>query len=463
MGGTFDDSGIPHVHGDVAHSPHLIVLLECDRALGGSARYSLGGVDRINIGRGEARSATRHDQQGMTTLDVRLPGRSLSASHARLVRVGASWSIEDLDSKNGTFVNGQRVRHAVLAPEDLFEVGHVIMRVNPSMPMLLDAPLDCDSEAVTRDDPTTLDPALGARFKALAKIAPSGVPVLLLGDSGTGKELIARWVHARAGRRGEFVAVNCGAIPSALVESSFFGHVKGAFSGALRDEPGFVRTAQGGTLFLDEIADLPKPSQTALLRVLQEREVVPVGATRPIPVDIRIVAATHQSLDDMVASGAFRRDLYARVAGFNVRLLPLRERRVDFGLIVATILRKVDCKSAPGVSLAPDVGRALLSYDWPLNIRELEQCLAACLALAPDGRIELTHLPAQVACAIVAPPKHASPQLNTRDDGLRLDLLAQLARHRGNLAEVARAMGKARMQVHRWCKRFGVDPNAYRR
>jgi DNA-binding NtrC family response regulator len=465
MGETFDDSDQPREPRGANYGAFLVVLLECDRPLAGSARYSLDGMERVTIGRGEERSAARRDEHGVKALSVRLPGRSLSAAHARLVRVGNSWAIEDLESRNGTFVNGQRVERAVLDPDDLCEVGHILLRVNPSVPTTLEAPFDVDTEKAAGDVRTTLDPALAAQFDALARIAPSEVPVLVLGDSGTGKELLARWVHARSGRQGEFVAVNCGAIPPALVESSFFGHVKGAFTGAVRDERGFVRAAHGGTLFLDEIADLPKASQAALLRVLQEREVVSVGATRPIPVDVRIVVATHQALEDMAGRGDFRRDLYARIAGFTVRMPPLHARHDDFGVIVAALLRKVARERAPAISFEPDVGHALLAYDWPLNIRELEQCLATCVTLAQDGRIERSHVPPQVVRAIEGPPKSpamAAGALSARDERLRLELLAQLARHGGNLAEVGRAMGKARMQVHRWCRRFGVDPKVYR-
>jgi transcriptional regulator with PAS, ATPase and Fis domain len=262
------------------------------------------------------------------------------------------------------------------------------------------------------------------------------------------------------------VGVNCGAIPAALIESHLFGHAKGAFSGAVRDEVGFIRSADGGTLLLDEIADLPQASQAALLRVLQEREVVPVGATRPIPVDVRLVSATHESLDELVARGEFRRDLFARIAGAVLELPALRERRDDIGILVGTLLSKLAPEQASSLTLSPEVGRALVSYDWPLNIRELEQCLKTCVALARQGEIELSHLPSKVRAALDRPVDSQRPSasaLNERDQQLRLELLAQLSEHAGNLADVARAMGKARMQVHRWCRRFGIDAKVYRR
>ena len=284
------------------------------------------------------------------------------------------------------------------------------------------------------------------------------------GETGTGKELLARGAHELSGRSGAFVAVNCGALPTGLVESQLFGHVKGAFSGAVRDEPGFFRAADGGTLFLDEIADLPSASQAALLRALQEREVMPVGATRPAKVDLRVVAATHQPLEAMIERGGFRRDLLARLAGFTLELPPLRARRMDLGLLVASLLRRLAPDRADSVMLTPAAGQALFRHDWPLNTRELEQCLARALALAGDEPIDLHHLPATVTAPRGAAPAGPSPdaRFSERDARLRLELLEELARHQGNLADVARAMGKARMQVHRWCRRFGIDPNLYR-
>ena len=463
MGDTRDDSANPSSTRSVSYVPHLIVLLECDRPRAGGARYSLEGIDRVTMGRGEARHGVRSRQGTVGTLDLRLPGKSLSANHARLVRVGTAWAIEDLESTNGTLVNGQRVSRYVLAPDDVFEIGHTHVRVNCSVPLAASAAFDMDAEP-RGDSPATLDPALAAHFDLLARIALSDVPVLLLGESGTGKELLARRVHAQSGRKGPLVAVNCGALPAALVESALFGHVKGAFSGAIRDELGFVRAASGGTLFLDEIADLRKESQSALLRLLQEGEVVPVGGTRPVHVDFRLVAATHQPLEERVARGDFRQDLFARIAGFSAHLPPLRERRDDIGLLVAALLDKIAASPTSEITLDSEVGRAVLAYDWPLNIRQLEQCLSRCIALSQDGHIRPAHLPPEVLRG-PAEAKEDDPsagRLNGRDAALRLELLAQLARYRGNLADVARAMGKARMQVHRWCRRFGVDPNVYR-
>ena len=318
---THDDSRTSGGRGSVPPAPQLVVVLECDRPLSGGARFTLdGSISSPSAGapsealNGRRNGACEHE------LNVRVPGRSVSAAHARLVRVGSSWAVEDLGSTNGTFVNGERVKWALLGDDDVFEAGHVLMRVNPTLAMPAGAPLDVDLRAETGPGHVTLDPSFAADLERAAQLAASGVPIVLIGESGTGKEVLARSLHQRNGRSAGFVAVNCGAIPSTLVESQLFGHVKGAFSGALRDELGFVRAAHGGTLFLDEIADLPKQSQAALLRVLQEGEVTPVGATQPLKVNLRVIAATHQPLEELVERGEFRRDLFARIAGFVIAL-----------------------------------------------------------------------------------------------------------------------------------------------
>jgi transcriptional regulator with GAF, ATPase, and Fis domain len=284
---------------------------------------------------------------------------------------------------------------------------------------------------------------------------------MLLGESGTGKELLARAVHELSGRPGPLVAVNCGAIPEALVESQLFGHVKGAFSGAVRDEKGWARAADGGTLFLDEIGDLPGPTQAALLRVLQEGEVTPVGATRPVLVDLRVVCATHQPLEELVERGAFRRDLFARLAGFSHELPPLRERRADFGTIVASLLRAPGFREPERARFDADAMMAMLRYEWPMNIRELKQCLLTSTVLADHGAVKLGDLPAHIARAADEPWDDDDASAGS-DDALRQELVARLREARGNVTHVARAMGKARQQIQKWVRRLGLDPAAFR-
>ena len=445
--------------GSAARAPALFVVFEADRPLARGACFSLVGVDAITFGRGDARVGTRSADG--RSLDVRLPGRWISSRHAAVRAVGGDFIVEDTGSRNGTFVGGRRITSHVIREGDVVEAGRVffVVRGRPAA----DGPVLRDDDGSRTTQPfglRTLMPELKEGYSALARVARNGaVPVLLLGPTGSGKEVVAREVHAQSGRHGPFVPVNCGALPSSLVESLLFGHVKGAFSGAARDEPGFVRSADGGTLFLDEIGDLPATSQAALLRVLQEREVVPIGSTRAVKVDVRVVAATHRPLEALSTTGTFRDDLLARLKGYSHRLPSLHARMPDFGMIVADVLAQVAGDRAARLTFTPEAARALLSYAWPLNIRELHQAMASAVTLATDDVIDATHLPAEVTTPPA--PTSMAPEPSA-DDGLRDRLVALLHEHRGNVAAVGRALGKAPAQIHRWMHRFRIDPDTFR-
>jgi DNA-binding NtrC family response regulator len=370
------------------------------------------------------------------------------------------------------FVNGERVTTRVVRDKDVLEAGRIYFQVRGAPGQ--GGPMVRDEDAAQTTQPfglRTLLPELDESHGALARVArKSAVPILFLGATGSGKEVLAREVHAQSARGGPFIAVNCGALPTSLVEGLLFGHVKGAFSGAARDEVGFVRSADGGTLFLDEIGDLPASSQASLLRVLQEHEVIPVGATRPVKVDVRVVAATHRALDALTETGGFRSDLLARLKGYTHRLIPLAERMPDFGVILADVLTSVAGERASRVCIFPDAARALLTYDWPLNVRELHQAMASAMALITEDAIEARHLPAEVTAKPPAPPppdaRPAPPaggaRPSTEEGELRDRLVALLHENRGNVTAVARAMGKAPAQVHRWMHRFSIDPDTFR-
>jgi DNA-binding NtrC family response regulator len=317
------------------------------------------------------------------------------------------------------------------------------------------APADVDSaDQGTGELLATVDPGLAHRIGMLARVAKSSAPILVRGETGTGKEVLARAIHRVSQRRGAFVGVNCGALAAALVEAQLFGHVRGAFSGAVSDAPGLLRAADGGTLLLDEVGDLPAPAQAALLRALQEQEVVPVGGVRPAKIDLRVVAATHRPIEALVARGEFRADLFARLAGFTFEIPPVRERREDIGLLIAAFAadRKLRFTHA--------AGRALLRHDWPLNVRELHHALDVAAALADGDWIDLVHLPQAVAQ--VAASSASQSQRSPDVDPLREQLVASLVRHGGSVTEVARDFGKDRVQVRRWMKRFGVDARSFR-
>jgi DNA-binding NtrC family response regulator len=432
----------------------IVVALACERPLEPPTAHSLAGVDAVVVGRGAARTHERVTEEGERRLVLRIPDPRMSQVHARVVRMPGMLLARDAKSRNGTFVNGARIDAAPLADGDVVECGETILLFRASAPDRGDAaPSGPPGAGVT-----TLAPAYADALGTIERLAPTQVSVLLRAETGAGKEVAARALHAMSRRTGAYVAVNCGAFPANLVETELFGHRKGAFSGATEDRLGLVRGADGGTLFLDEIGDLPLASQAALLRVLQEREVVPVGATRAVPVDVRVVAATHRDLERMVAVGAFRADLLARIAGYAVTLPPLRERREDIGVLVASLLTRIAGPRAGAARFTAAAARALFRHDWPLNVRELEKCLEAAVALAGDAKIDLPHLPEKLRAA-ASPPRsgdEAAAPLDADDERHKDELLALLRQHDFNVSAVARATGKARMQIQRWMRRYQI-------
>ena len=243
------------------------------------------------------------------------------------------------------------------------------------------------------------DPKSRALQARIQRFAPSDATILITGETGTGKEIVARYVHELSRRAARpFLAVNCGAIAESLIESELFGHVRGAFTGATSDKIGWFEAAEGGTLFLDEIGDLPPHLQVKLLRVLQEREVVRLGSHRPVPVDVRLVAATNVNLDDAIDAGQFRDDLYYRLVVARIGLDPLRNRPGDILPLarhfVAHYAMRIGSEGAPRPALVPAAEQKLLEHPWPGNIRELENAIHHALLVCQGGRIEPEDLPA---------------------------------------------------------------------
>jgi DNA-binding NtrC family response regulator len=438
-------------------APRLVVAMGCRTLLTPGLRVSLAGLRSIALARSSMRMVSR-TQTGSGELLLADP--EMSRQHARLVQGPGGWEIHDLGSKNGTLVNGERVNQASLTDGDVIEVGATLLVYRE----------DASDMARDRDLANELDthvafrsvvPAVEHCAMDLAKISPSPVPVLIWGETGTGKELAARAVHERSGRPGAFVPVNCGALPRNLIESELFGHKRGAFSGARDEHEGLVRRADRGTLFLDEIAELPDDSQVALLRVLQEGEVRPVGASETVRVDVRIVAATHQNLKARIVEGRFRHDLYGRLAGFEAALVPLRERREDIGTIISALIpRLAGIVEDPGrITLHRTAARALLGYTYPLNVRELEQALRTAAVLADGREIRMEHLPE----AIRSHEPASAPVLRAEDRALRERLVEVLRENNGNVMAAGRAMNRAPIQIRRWCRRLGVDLTSFRR
>jgi len=442
---------------------HLFFVLDGANVARGGLRVDLGGLDEVELGRGAKRLLARKGR----TARFDLEDSRVSSTHARLVRAGRSWTLTDLGSSNGTWLDGHRVESTPLDRDTPFVVGSAVFMIEEAKvaePLVESAELPG-----LRQGMASLSPAYAEALGKLARIAASDLSVMLLGPSGTGKEVLAQAIHVLSGRKGPFVGVNCGALSATLMEAQLFGHTKGAFSGAIKDEPGFIRAADNGTLFLDEIGDMPPASQAALLRVLETREVVPVGSTQTVKVNIRVVCATLKPRDTL------REDLRARLSGYVHRLPALRDRLADFGLIASALLpRALASDPAAQVRIAPEAVRAMAAYPWPLNVRELLQVLSSSVVLARDAQgvaqIKLEHLPealrgeevddATPAKLPQAAPRPAKPPVPA--DERKTALLAQLAETGGNVSEVARRMDTTRMQVHRWIDKFEIDLDGYR-
>jgi DNA-binding NtrC family response regulator len=303
-------------------------------------------------------------------------------------------------------------------------------------------------------------------MKQVARVASTNASVLILGDTGTGKELVARTIHGfseRAGHR--MVAVNCSALAEGLLESELFGHVKGAFTGAVASRPGLFREADRGTVFLDEIGDISPGLQARLLRVLQEQEIVPVGAEAPVKVDARVIAATHRDLATMVRGKQFREDLYYRLNVVTIHLPPLRERRQDIPLLIDHFLTTLASRHGRGpVAIDPTAQALLLAWDWPGNVRELENVLERAMVLAELDVIGPEHLPEALrsspsppAPAAAAPGAEAAGSTSWQlslDELDRRHVFRVLAATRGNREESARILGISRRTLTRMIQRW---------
>jgi len=311
-----------------------------------------------------------------------------------------------------------------------------------------------------RSEIITASPAMGALLAEARLAAQSDASVLIQGESGTGKELLARAIHRASPRHAKpFVAINCGAIPAELLESELFGHVKGAFTGAARDHLGLFLSAEGGTVLLDEIGDMPAQLQVKLLRVLQEGEVRPVGATETRPVDVRILSATHRNLEEAIASGEFREDLYYRLNVVTLTLPPLRERREDIPLLARHFLTVLTEKYRRRIhGFAPDALDMLTAADWPGNIRQLHNVLEQCVALCT-----ISTIPASlVARALRDKPAEIQPLAEARSTFERDYLISLLKLTRGQVSEVARLAGRNRTEVYRLLQRHGLTPALFK-
>jgi two-component system response regulator GlrR len=306
----------------------------------------------------------------------------------------------------------------------------------------------------------TRSPKMEDLLRQARLVAESDASVLLLGESGSGKELLARAIH-RASRRADkpFVAVNCGAIPENLLESELFGHARGAFTGAIQSHKGLFQSADGGTVFLDEIGDMPLALQVKLLRVLQEGEVRPVGSTQSVPVDVRVVSATHRDLDAQRAAGQFREDLYYRLNVVSLRLPPLAERREDIPLLVSHFLRKLaERYRKPVPTFAPDAMALLIAAPWPGNVRQLYNVVEQALALASTPVIPAS----QVQTALRDDDSRLAPFEEARREFEREYLVRLLKITSGNVTQAAGLAKRNRTEFYKLLQRHRLEPAAFK-
>ena len=389
---------------------------------------------------------------------VCVPEQAVSRQHARIAFDGRRWILSDLGSRNGTMVDGTFV-NGDLELEHLHEirVGDAIFKFVESgaeryVPYRLDG-----MTAGGRKARVIKELVGGCHMDTISadleRVAGTQLSCVILGETGTGKEVAARELHRASMRRGSFQAINCAAIPHNLLESELFGYRRGAFSGADRDKPGLVKLADNGTLFLDEIGDMPLEAQGKLLRVLQSREVFPLGGTTPERVDIRVVCATHRDLYQYVKEQKFRGDLFARLNEHAVKLPPLRERKEDIFQLARLFAARYGRSASASMGFSFSFLVALLHHDWPFNVRELESCIKRAVALAEKDVLDTPQLPDAIADlmktygvrprvdapSLMPPPVSApSPSVpissSRRPPPTEAELRDLLVRHRGNVA-----------------------------
>jgi DNA-binding NtrC family response regulator len=399
--------------------------------------------DGFLIGRGEA------------VFDAPFDDPTMAPRHAEVRLRGAGAVVHDLGSAGGTRLNGTAMREShALAEGDVLRFGNTLLVYSN----LERAPAAAERPTAAAGL-TGATPSIEAVRRSIDAVARHPRTVLVTGETGTGKEIAARSLHRRSGRGGPFVAVNCGAFAEGLLASELFGHVRGAFTGAVTEQQGLFRAARGGTLLLDEVGEIPLALQPTLLRVLETWEVRPVGSSRDVAVDVRVVAASNRELVTLIGRGLFRADLYARLAQWIIRLPPLRDRREDIPALTRALLAQLGAAERP---LTPDLEEALLVHPWPLNVRGLSNVLSVALIATPQGRP--LELGPEVRGALedsrieryVAPPDAPPVEL----DRVRLEEL--LRRFGGRVAEAARHVGISRPKLYRLLWSAGLDPAQFR-
>ena len=454
----------------MSDSPPPLLIVEDDLALQKQIKWSLDRFESVTASdRESALAAFRRHRPAVVTMDLGLPpDPDGTAEGFRLLG-----QLLELDTDLKVIVlTGQNDRANALRAVSM---GAYDFFAKPFEPELLALTIDrayrlfelqSENRRLQAQQPTgslagllTRDPEMLRISRVVERVASSDATVMLLGESGTGKEVLANGLHVASGRTGRFVAINCAAIPEALLESELFGYEKGAFTGAAKTTIGKIETANGGTLMLDEIGDLPHPLQAKLLRFLQERKFERIGGRQEISVDVRVVCATHQDLQDLIRQQRFREDLYYRLAEIVVNIPSLRERQGDATLLAHAFLRRFAQEQRRSLTFSDDAINAIERFGWPGNVRQLLNATKRAAIMADSSLVTAMDLgiPAQTDAGQSAEPSAVSLDLRqARETAERQVVLMALARTAGNMAKAAELLGVSRPTLYDLLNRLGI-------
>jgi transcriptional regulator with PAS, ATPase and Fis domain len=447
--------------------PELCVIVVSDSVC---STHQLPEQGRLTIGRSQS-------------CDIRIDQASISRQHA-ILHVGPTLRIEDLGSANGTVVRGEHIvgKIVVVAPGDTIEIGRSILLVQKvstarqgSRPVVdeLAKAQGRDSESARqrpgrptlRDTQPSLrsDDTMQELYRLVARVAAGTINVLLIGETGAGKEIVAEQLHRTSPRAAEpFLRLNCAALSESLLESELFGHERGAFTGAVESRPGLLETADGGTVFLDEVGELPPAIQVKLLRVIEEQMVLPVGGRKPRKIDVRFVSATNRDLEKEVAAGTFRQDLFFRLNGILIVVPPLRERASEIVPLakgfVASVCEKMQRTPVP--MLSPETLEQLQRHQWPGNVRELRNVMERAVLLCSGETIEPEHLSldklTNVEPAASTPDERARVLEEQLEENERARIMDALERAEGNQTRASKLLGVSRGTLMAWLDRYSL-------
>ena len=454
-------------------------MIQADPGARLSVTISNGMTVEVRLGRKEVKIGRGHEA------DLQLPDPSVSRLHAKVFRVGLQYFLADLRSRNGTYVDGERITQLALEDGRMFQVGPFRIHFHrpasgrtageePTAPQGTPSTITDSTEGDPARVPKRTGPATAigdapfgliggsAHVRKLVatirRVGGSDVPVLIEGETGSGKELVARGIHDASPRRERpFIVVNCGAISPELIESELFGHEKGAFTGATAQRKGAFELANSGTIFLDEIGELPLALQPKLLRALEQKEVKRVGGNDLLLADVRILAATNRNLREEIFRKTFREDLYFRIGAITVPIPPLRERREDVAPIARHFLAGME-NSTPGPLpvLSPGALDAMISHDWPGNVRELRNAIQRAVVMAENGDLTASDFSFLRRAWEPQAETETPPGLSRWEQAERTNILGELARQMGNKTKAARELGIAKSTLFEKLKKYGI-------